>query len=312
MSNLKRQSVRTIYPTDAEIINPAATNFSNWAKLTNPSETEMMAERVIDDYLTTFLPSSQTTDSAYNWASFRKDLEYLNRKLSVLRKTITSWDTYQINEVVTDKNILASRIASLTPNSGLLVNLSQSISINGETYGRGDIVYSDSQGVRSRIPAKSGGYYYPYAISSVAIGDSESSSTLRIEYHFATNNPSATPANIKTSPTDTGPTPAQTMIANVPISGDQPVYNFSVEIAAGESEEFDLEYVQEDSLYTIVYPYVRCFYLETTDAGTTEEEINIYDAVELIDIPTTNTTAPTGAKCKINNPTALTILVKVR
>ena len=245
-------------------------------------------------------------------------MEYLNRKLSVLRKTITSWDTYQINEVVTDKNILASRIASLTPNSGLLVNLSQSLTINGEPYGRGDIVYADSQGTRSRIPAKSGGYYYPYAISSLVNdeegGEEVGTASLQIEYHFAANNPSEGESIIKTSSSIPGPTPAKTMKANVALEGDNAVYNTNYTVAASDTVTFNLESSLQNSFYTVIYPYIRFFYQTTNADGTiSEEEIQMNSgAIKFKGIPSGATTSKPAATCTITNITPLSILVKVR
>lgn len=260
--DIRKKQIRTIYPSDPTVINPAVTNFANLVtdtlyiqnadgKTYSPVGSTLV-ERYINDFLTSsFLPSASIRTDLYNWQNFRADLEFLNTKLSTLRKTITSWDTYHISEVATNRNTLINKLATLTPNTGLLVNITPSVEINGVTYGQGDVVYCDFNGEKHHINGASGGYYYPQDFASVE----GATNTFKMVYRFASTLPSS-----GTGSMGANATPYETMEKTISVSAGNGVYfgqqTLNAKGAAGSSATTN--FIEDGGV--LIYPFVRIYY----------------------------------------------------
>lgn len=297
--DIRKQQIRTIYPSDPTIINSAVTNFANLVTSTlyikNDDNTyspvgSTLVERYINDFLTSsFLPSSGISTDLYNWQNFRADLEYLNNKLSTLRKTITSWDTYHIAEVATNRNTLINKLATLAPNTGLLVNISPAVEINGTNYGRGDVVYCDFNGEKHHIKGASGGYYYPQDFAPVGEG---ATNTFKMVYRFASTLPSSGVGSMEANAT-----PYETMEKTVDVSAGHNVYFGQYTINAGASKELNLIY--DGGI--VIYPLIRIYYKHSD--GRLEEIL--YDKSWVSYNLTTK-------KFTITNPCVFAVVVELR
>ena len=64
---------------------------------------------------------------------------------------------------------MRQKLGSLQPNTGLVVNSleSASVTVNNQSYARGDIIFKDINNQQHHIASYSGGYYYPAAIKPV-------------------------------------------------------------------------------------------------------------------------------------------------
>ena len=58
-------------------------------------------------------------------SEYKDYMQYLDAKLSAVRKTATFWDAYNIRESVTDKNDFINKYAKLPNNSSLIINSDQ-------------------------------------------------------------------------------------------------------------------------------------------------------------------------------------------
>ena len=109
-------------------------------------------------------PNEISTDGDY------KDyMQYLDAKLSSIRKTATFWDAYNIREAATDQNDFINKYSKLPNNSSLIINCG-SFTIGNTTYERGSVVLKDFYGNQNIIKGKQNGLYVP---SSISIDDSK-------------------------------------------------------------------------------------------------------------------------------------------
>lgn len=300
--DIRKQQIRTIYPSDPTIINSAVTNFANLATSTLYIKNadgatyspvgSAIAERYINDFLTSsFLPSAAISTDVYNWHNFRADLEFLNNKLSILRKTITSWDTYHIAEVATNRNTLINKLATLAPNTGLLINITPSVEINGVNYGQGDVVYCDFNGEKHHIKGASGGYYYPQDFAAI----DGATNTFKMVYRFASTLPTSGIGTMGTNAV-----PYEVMEKTVEMSSGSGVYFGQYNLAAkgSEGQSMTKNFVQDNGI--LVYPFIRIYI--TVDGGL--EEV-LYDKTWV----SYNTT---GKTFTITNQMKVAVLVEIR
>lgn len=297
--DIRKQQIRTIYPSDPTIINSAVTNFVNLATSTLYKKEDdgtyspigsSIAERYINDFLTSsFLPSaSLTTNELYNWKNFQADLEFLNKKLSILRKTITSWDTYHIAEVATNRNTLVNKLATLAPNTGLLINITPSVEVNGITYGQGDVVYCDFNGEKHHIKGASGGYYYPQDF----IADKEANNTFKMVYRFASTLPTSGTAEM-----GEGATPHEIMEKEITMLAGSKVY-FGQYNLAQKGSDITKTFIEDNGV--LIYPIIRIY---TVVEGLLEEIL--YDKT-WVSYDTTKKTF------KITNQMKIAVIVELR
>lgn len=303
--DIRKQQIRTIYPSDPTIINSAVTNFANLATSTlyikDADGTTYLpvgssiAERYINDFLTSsFLPSANISTDLYNWHNFRADLEFLNKKLSTLRKTITSWDTYHIAEVATNRNTLVNKLATLAPNTGLLINITPSIEISGVNYGQGDVVYCDFNGEKHHIKGASGGYYYPQDFTTV----DGANNTFKMVYRFASTLPTGGSEEMGANAT-----PHEIMEKQIKMSSGHSVYFGQYNLAKhGESGNAITKnfIIDEDNNNVLIYPIIRIYI--AADGGL-EEVLYTKDWVNY------NTTAKTFT---ITNQMKTAVIVEMR
>lgn len=229
--DFRKDLIRTFYPSMPNRINSTITDFQPWGDPEDKNSITM-AERMIDFYTATTLPSKDIDQATFKIdpaTYIRKDLEYLNRKLSVVRKTITAWDTYKVVEVVTEPELLGAKIQGLPLNSSLIVNTPTSVLLNNNNYSMGDIVFKDINGMIHRLQSQPSGFFYPSNIQRVKPKDSDdTSNTVQITYSFTSGSqPSDPEAKIEENPLTE---PAQNITAEIDIVPDSLPYNYSFEL----------------------------------------------------------------------------------
>ena len=104
-------------------------------------------------------PNEINTDGDY-----KNYMQYLDAKLSSIRKTATFWDAYNIREAATDQNDFINKYSKLPNNSSLIINCG-SFTIGNTTYERGSVVLKDFYGNQNIIKGKQNGLYVPNSIS---------------------------------------------------------------------------------------------------------------------------------------------------
>lgn len=222
--DFKKYAIRTFYPSIPNQIQ--TTTAYDSINTTDGQGNTILAEKLLDEYLSVTLPSA----SVENWKSnaaqnIQNDLEYLNRKLSVARKTITSWDTYKVSEVVTDTELLGAKIQGLSLNSSLVVNTPVSVTLAGKTYSTGDIVFKDINGAIHLLKSQPTGYFFPDRLQQVTIN--EVTNTLQLVFAYAAGSPSETEKIV-----DTG---------NVLVSESLP-YNWKTEQEIKKGQSIQIKY----------------------------------------------------------------------
>ena len=172
--------------TDTQVLS----NSSNFGlNLTSFNETvtdsTIIAERYIDLFAKNRIPSAFKTTS-YTLDDYKRDLQFLNRKMEAVRKTLSIWESYKIGEVAFTRDELEYKLGALPPNTGLVVNFeADNLQIGDKTYSQGDVVFTDYIGNQYILKSFSGGYYYPYKYNRVE----ESSNIYEIHYHYTTAQP---------------------------------------------------------------------------------------------------------------------------
>lgn len=241
-----KNSVRTIWPSNGQLINntPLENEWGITVK-TSPDESEVnytvLAERFLDTYATSCLPSTQQPDTAYNATLLKQDLEFLSNKLESVRKTITSWDAYHISQVVTTEEELQTGLSSLMENSSLLVNIPSSTRIGDRTYAMGDIVYCDLNRNQHIINSLPNGFYYP---SSIKTEPNSNNITLQWNYSITTpiDNSGSSENDLPILDRTTLSTPYYKIGANLPYREEQILYGLHNLLEPGADISYEVEH----------------------------------------------------------------------
>lgn len=234
--------------TDTQVLS----NSSNFGlNLTSFNETvtdsTIIAERYIDLFAKNRIPSAFKT-TAYTLDDYKRDLQFLNRKMEAVRKTLSIWESYKIGEVAFTRDELEYKLGALPPNTGLVVNFeADNLQIGDKTYSQGDVIFTDYIGNQYTLKSFSGGYYYPYKYNRVE----ENSNIYEIHYHYTTAQPTEG---------------TQTLVDNVAL--EQPSKNINMQleqaevsndrywateiIEAGQSISLDAIYKDDQLVYPIV------------------------------------------------------------
>ena len=109
---------------------------------------------------------------------FKNYMQYLDAKISAVRKTATFWDAYNIRESATNKNDFINKYAKLPNNSSLIINSGQFV-IGDTTYDRGAVVIKDFYGNQNIIKSKQSGFYIPSQITKI-----QDSSNLQLSFEY--------------------------------------------------------------------------------------------------------------------------------
>ena len=131
------------------------------------------AEKII-----TWLGHSHVIPPIEENSEFKNYMQYLDAKISAVRKTATFWDAYNIRESVTDKKDFINKYAKLPNNSSLIINSGQFV-IGDTTYDRGAVVIKDFYGNQNIIKSKQSGFYVPSQITKI-----QDSSNLQLSFEY--------------------------------------------------------------------------------------------------------------------------------
>ena len=142
-------------------------SLSNYVIVNTTEATDFIYDSRPAENIITWLGHSHATLSTEDDNNKFKDyMQYLDAKISAVRKTATFWDAYNIRESVTDKKDFINKYAKLPNNSSLIINSGQFV-IGDTTYDRGAVVIKDFYGNQNIIKSKQSGFYIPSQITQI-------------------------------------------------------------------------------------------------------------------------------------------------
>ena len=97
-------------------------------------------------------------------------MQYLDAKISAVRKTTTFWDSYNIRDAAISQLDFINKYAALPNNASLIIN-SDSFKIGDITYNKGSVVLKDFYGNQQIIEGKQNGFYIPSSLTTVGTGN---------------------------------------------------------------------------------------------------------------------------------------------
>ena len=166
-------------------------------------------------------------------------IQYLDAKLSAVRKTATFWDAYNIRESASTVDEFAQKYAALPNNSSLVINTG-TLNIGEKTYNRGDIVIKDNYGNEVDVKNNLGGVYIPQTeVKDLGAGN------LQINFSYSSNKSVEDPKiilNTTTTPNEGtiySITIDYTAFASGPVSIDARKVNGKTVIPFWECREYD-------------------------------------------------------------------------
>lgn len=253
-----KNSTRTIWPSNGQLINNTPLD-NEWGITETVSADgtqvnyKVLAERFLDTYATSCLPSTQKTGN-YDATVLKADLEFLSNKLETVRKTITSWDAYHISQVATTEEELQAGLSSLMENSSLLVNIPTATQINNKTYAMGDIVYCDVNRNQHIINSIPNGFYYPSSIKT------DGSNNVLLQWNYST----ATPIDNRKRPDGVNPptltadvlqTPYYEVGAAIPYHDEEILYGIKERLEPNADATYNLEPTTGEPIFPEIYFY---------------------------------------------------------
>lgn len=229
------------------------------------NNTIQTAEYLLDYYLrNSLMPTGDNIDS---------QLRYLDRKIEATRKTVSSWESYRISAVATSEEELRQKLGVLQPNTGLVVNSleSASVTVNNQSYARGDIIFKDINNQQHHIPSYSGGYYYPTALDEQCNDENEPTGSYILSYAYATSAPASLTAEsqIPTLRQDPLNTPSEQIQINFTPATESGAYGCREAVSRNNSMQAEV------TIFDTMQPIVA-WYL-TTDSSTGKGERVYFD-----------------------------------
>lgn len=105
-----------------------------------------------------------------NESTILEYMQYLDAKISAVRKTTTFWDSYNIRDAAISQLDFINKYSALPNNSSLIIN-SDSFKIGKTTYNKGSVVLKDFYGNQQIIEGKQNGFYIPSSLTTVGNGN---------------------------------------------------------------------------------------------------------------------------------------------
>lgn len=138
-----------------------------------------------------------------DWTTCKNALDFLQEKMSYIRKTITSWDVLNLQDTITAPENAVEKIENLLPNSSLMVvfdDANQSFNYNDQDYKTGDMFVKAFDG--TIIPIKGAvekGRYTPTDLTII-------NNTVKILYEWKTENTNSVNLTLQSSFSSIQPT----------------------------------------------------------------------------------------------------------
>lgn len=307
-----KNSTRTIWPSNGQLINNTPLE-NEWGitVTASPDNSQLnykvLAERFLDTYATSCLPSTQKTGD-YNTTLLKEDLEFLSNKLETVRKTITSWDAYHISQVATTEEELRAGLSSLMENSSLLVNIPRATQINNKTYAMGDIVYCDLNRNQHIINSIPNGFYYPSSIDTDPV-----SNNVLLQWNYSTATPidnrnRTENESLPILTDDVLQTPYHEIGAAIPYHQEQILYGIKTLLESGKDISYKIESTSRNGITDYIFPEI--YFYEVWGDSCGERYYLPSSAVVFDSINSTDPTDPPTVT--ITNPTNISLWVVLR
>ena len=249
-----------------------------------------------------------------SWQKTLDYLEQLDNKLGAAERDLNYYDLYKIVSVVDSEEQLYSAKASLYPNTALIINAAQRISLDGESYKRGDLIVRKNDGSYTHVKSEAGGFWAPNKLTK-STGKSttqESANTYQLQYSWNSEEPSnGTTKTLIANNDGTGTTdpsnlenkPARTINLNYNVEGQMQIYGFSkVATEAKDRTPFEFSLItRKDSndQYQIIWPLVKCFGANNEEVACEVRYTYTYDSNKHTGTITYNWPAPVVVKMVI-------------
>ena len=146
-------------------------SLNNYVIVNTKPQTQEYQEGIAEDVINWLghshvVPKSITN----NESTILEYMQYLDAKISAVRKTTTFWDSYNIRDAATSQLDFINKYAALPNNSSLIIN-SDSFKIGNTTYNKGSVVLKDFYGNQQIIEGKQNGFYIPSSLTTVGNGN---------------------------------------------------------------------------------------------------------------------------------------------
>lgn len=193
------------------------------------------------------------------WKKTLSYLENLDAKLEAAERDLNYYDLYKIVSVVDNEEQLYSAKAALYPNTALIINAAQRISLDGESYKRGDLIVRTNDGSYTHVKSEAGGFWAPSQLTKS--GTEQSANTYQLQYSWN----SATPSDGTKILTSDGKTFEEGKIYDTPTD---PVTNISLKYdVEGQMQIYGLSITEQKPFsFTaikranqVIWPVVKCF-----------------------------------------------------
>lgn len=185
---------------------------------------------------------------------FKKNLNLINGRLNAVHKELTYWDLYKISASVNSAEEFYSVFASLSIGQSMVIN-SNTFSINGVDYHRGDVIVKISEDNEIKIDSIATGIYFPQKLSHT-----EGTDTYEINYHYTSAVPSISGNKVENNEVSTNRAPCTDLKFDVESSNPE---NNSIYGIYSEGSLLNNDYVVEFSAVevdnNIVRPIVKIF-----------------------------------------------------
>lgn len=206
-----------------------------------------------------------------SWETTLSYLKQLDSKLETEERKLNYYDLYKIVSAVDSEEQLYSAKASLYPNTALIVNAAQRITLDGESYKRGDLIVRLNDGSYTHVKSEAGGYWAPNKLTKPT-GTSEtqeSANTYQLQYVWGTDTISPdgektlTPDG-NTNPTDLADKPVKTISLDYKVEGQMQIYGLSKIANTDEERKLGFSFTaitrkDENNQDQVIWPIVKCF-----------------------------------------------------
>ena len=168
-------------------------SLNNYVIVNTQPQTQEYQKGIAEDVIN-WLGHSHVVPKSIDNNAILEYMQYLDAKISAVRKTTTFWDSYNIRDAAISQLDFINKYAALPNNASLIIN-SDSFKIGDITYNKGSVVLKDFYGNQQIIEGKQNGFYVPSSLTTVGTGNFK----LTFEYRdYVNRDPIDLEAELKT------------------------------------------------------------------------------------------------------------------
>lgn len=126
-------------------------------------------------------------NKADNPAKIMENINYLYNKMKQCTRSVTFFDLYKINTIITQDSEFDAQINALEPYSTAIIN--SNITTANQVYSPGDMIVKNIDGTTSTIRAQRGGIFYPKTIKKIDNNNNNFSYDFSFDFRSAAPGP---------------------------------------------------------------------------------------------------------------------------